>query len=179
MDCAAGLRTRSAGIRCHSRGQSIKEPASRCWPTQLSSKGGTDSREFLREDTQAIKRIEAYMDSCNYVPLEDNKQMKMTLKTVHREVATPIVATSKVVRVEDDPVLCPCATLLSSFSSGSRAIGSKECGVVTRNQPRHGRARDAPSVTRRPYHRACCPVRSIQPSASRVSNRFGVPHVHE
>jgi 5-methylcytosine-specific restriction endonuclease McrA len=52
-----------------------------------SNKGGRDFRAFLAENTAAISRIEAYMDSRNYVPLEDNEQMKMILNMAHKEVA--------------------------------------------------------------------------------------------
>ena len=41
-----------------------------------SDKGGRDFRAFLGENTAAIRRIETYMDSRNYVPLEDNEQIK-------------------------------------------------------------------------------------------------------
>lgn len=47
-----------------------------------------DFREFLEENTEAISRIEEYMDSRNYVPLEDNEQMKMILNLAHKEVAS-------------------------------------------------------------------------------------------
>ncbi len=52
------------------------------------SKGGKDFREFLEDNTTAISRIKEYMDSKNYVPLEDNnEQMKMILDMAHKEVA--------------------------------------------------------------------------------------------
>lgn len=51
------------------------------------NKGSKDFREFLEENTVAIGRIEEYMDSKNYVPLEDNEQMKMILNMAHKEVA--------------------------------------------------------------------------------------------
>jgi hypothetical protein len=38
-------------------------------------------------DTATIEKIEAYMDSKDYVPLEDNEQMKMILNMAHREVS--------------------------------------------------------------------------------------------
>jgi 5-methylcytosine-specific restriction endonuclease McrA len=50
-------------------------------------KGGKDFREFLLGNTEAISRIEKYMDSRNYVPLEDNEQMKIILNMAHEEVA--------------------------------------------------------------------------------------------
>ena len=53
-----------------------------------NNKGGKDFREFLEENTAAISRIEEYMDSRNYVPLENNEQMKMILNMAHKEVAT-------------------------------------------------------------------------------------------
>jgi len=51
------------------------------------NKAGKDFREFLAENTAAISRIEEYMDSRNYVPLEDNEQMKMILNMAHKEIA--------------------------------------------------------------------------------------------
>lgn len=53
-----------------------------------SNKGGKDFKEFLGENAQAITRIEEYMNSRNYVPLEDNQQMKMILEMAHKEVAS-------------------------------------------------------------------------------------------
>lgn len=52
-----------------------------------SRKGGADFREFLGEKIEHIKKIEEYMDSRNYVPLEDNEQMRMILDMAHKEVA--------------------------------------------------------------------------------------------
>lgn len=52
-----------------------------------SNKRGKDFREFLEGNTAAIKRIEEYMDSRNYVPLEENEQMQMILNLAHKEVA--------------------------------------------------------------------------------------------
>jgi len=52
-----------------------------------NNKGGRDFRTFLGENTAAISRIEAYMDSRNYVPLEDNEQMKMILNMAHKEIS--------------------------------------------------------------------------------------------
>ena len=52
-----------------------------------SDKGGRDFRGFLGEDAAAIARIEEYMDSRNYVPLEDSEQMKLVLNMAHSEVA--------------------------------------------------------------------------------------------
>lgn len=53
-----------------------------------SKKGGSDFREFLGEKIEHIKKIEEYMDSKNYVPLEDNEQMQMILDMAHKEVAS-------------------------------------------------------------------------------------------
>ena len=50
-------------------------------------KAGRDFREFLGENTAAIGKIEEYMDSRNYVPLESNEQMKLILNMAHKEVA--------------------------------------------------------------------------------------------
>lgn len=52
-----------------------------------SNKAGKDFREFLGENTRAIRKIEEYMDSRNYVPLENNEQMKMILNVAHKEVS--------------------------------------------------------------------------------------------
>jgi len=52
-----------------------------------SAKGGKDFREFLQDNVEAIQKIEEYMDSKNYVPLEDNEQMKMILNMAHKEVS--------------------------------------------------------------------------------------------
>lgn len=52
-----------------------------------SRKSDKDFREFLGDDTATIEKIEAYMDSKDYVPLEDNEQMKMILNMAHREVS--------------------------------------------------------------------------------------------
>ncbi|AZN35111.1 HNH endonuclease [Iodobacter ciconiae] len=51
-----------------------------------SRKAGKDFREFLGDDTAAIEKIEQYMDSRNYVPLEDNEQIKMILNMAYKEV---------------------------------------------------------------------------------------------
>jgi 5-methylcytosine-specific restriction endonuclease McrA len=53
-----------------------------------SRKGGSDFREFLEDDLESIQRIETYMDSRNYVPLEDSEQMRMVLDMAHKEVAS-------------------------------------------------------------------------------------------
>jgi hypothetical protein len=52
-----------------------------------SKKGGLDFREFLGNDLASIQRIEAYMDSRNYVPLEDSEQMRVILDMAYKEVA--------------------------------------------------------------------------------------------
>jgi 5-methylcytosine-specific restriction endonuclease McrA len=52
-----------------------------------NNKGGKDFREFLAGNTVAIRRIEEYMDRRNYVPLEDNEQIRMILNLAHKEVA--------------------------------------------------------------------------------------------
>lgn len=51
------------------------------------SKGSLHYREFLEGDDEAIARIEEYMDSRNYVPLEENEQVTMVLDMAHKEVA--------------------------------------------------------------------------------------------
>lgn len=52
-----------------------------------ADKRDRDYREFLEGDSGAIARIEQYMESRNYVPLEDNDQMKMILNMAHAEVS--------------------------------------------------------------------------------------------
>jgi len=52
-----------------------------------SRKGAKDFREFLEDQPDIIAQIEEYMDSKNYVPLEDNEQMRMVLDMAHKEVA--------------------------------------------------------------------------------------------
>lgn len=52
-----------------------------------ANKGGKDFREFLGDNAVAIARIEEYMDSRNYVPLEDSEQMRLVLDMAHSEVA--------------------------------------------------------------------------------------------
>jgi 5-methylcytosine-specific restriction endonuclease McrA len=52
-----------------------------------NNKGGKDFRDFLEGNNAAISRIEEYMDSRNYVPLEDNEQIKKILNIAHKEVA--------------------------------------------------------------------------------------------
>lgn len=52
-----------------------------------ADKGGRDFRDFLGMNEAAISRIEQYMDSRNYVPLEDSEQMRLVLNMAHSEVA--------------------------------------------------------------------------------------------
>lgn len=52
-----------------------------------SQKSNQDFREFLGDKTEQISKIEQYMESRNYVPLEDNEQMQMILNMAHKEVA--------------------------------------------------------------------------------------------
>lgn len=52
-----------------------------------ASKGGRDFRDFLGTDEVAIARIEQYMESRDYVPLEDSEQMRLVLNMAHSEVA--------------------------------------------------------------------------------------------
>lgn len=53
-----------------------------------SAKASKDFREFLDEDENRIKVIEGYMDSRNYVPLEENEQVRMILEMAYREVGS-------------------------------------------------------------------------------------------
>jgi 5-methylcytosine-specific restriction endonuclease McrA len=52
-----------------------------------SEKGDKDYREFLEGKIDAINKIEAYMSSRNYVPLENTNQLKMILNMAYEEVA--------------------------------------------------------------------------------------------
>lgn len=52
-----------------------------------AAKGGLDFRDFLGADEAAIARIEQYMESRDYVPLEDSEQMRLVLNMAHSEVA--------------------------------------------------------------------------------------------
>lgn len=52
-----------------------------------SAKGDKDFRVFLKGNDEAIARIEEYMDSRNYVPLEENEQVTRVLDMAHKEVA--------------------------------------------------------------------------------------------
>ena len=52
-----------------------------------SEKGEKDYREYLGERFDQIKNIEAYMDSKNYVPLENDEQLKNILNMAYEEVA--------------------------------------------------------------------------------------------
>jgi 5-methylcytosine-specific restriction endonuclease McrA len=52
-----------------------------------SRKAGKDFKEFLADDAVAIRRIEEFMETRNYVPLEDSEQMKKILDLAHKEVA--------------------------------------------------------------------------------------------
>jgi hypothetical protein len=53
-----------------------------------SNKADKDYKEFLGDNVEAIARIEKYMESRNYVPLEDNEQMKKILNIAYDEVAS-------------------------------------------------------------------------------------------
>lgn len=51
-----------------------------------AAKGGRDFRDFLGDDEAMVVRIEQYMESRNYVPLEDSEQMRLVLNMAHSEV---------------------------------------------------------------------------------------------
>lgn len=53
-----------------------------------SLKANKDYKEYLLENTEAIKKIEEYMESRNYIPLENNEQMKKILNMAYQEVAS-------------------------------------------------------------------------------------------
>ncbi|GHV10325.1 hypothetical protein FACS1894162_3810 [Bacteroidia bacterium] len=50
------------------------------------SKHHKDYKEFLGENVEAIKKIDTYMKSRNYVPLEDSVELKKILNEAHNEV---------------------------------------------------------------------------------------------
>jgi 5-methylcytosine-specific restriction endonuclease McrA len=52
-----------------------------------SNKGGQDFRVFLEGKPDTIRNIEAYMTSRNYVPLDDDEQLKLVLNMAYKEVA--------------------------------------------------------------------------------------------
>lgn len=52
-----------------------------------ADKGSKDFRSFLGDNVEAIAKIEEYMDSRNYVPLEANEQISLVLNMAHKEVA--------------------------------------------------------------------------------------------
>jgi 5-methylcytosine-specific restriction endonuclease McrA len=52
-----------------------------------SNKAGLDFRTFLADNPAAIQKIEVYMESRNYIPLEDNEQLKHILRLAHSEIA--------------------------------------------------------------------------------------------
>lgn len=51
-------------------------------------KANKDYKEFLGNNTDAISRIEKYMESKNYIPLEDNEQLKKILTMAYKEVSS-------------------------------------------------------------------------------------------
>jgi 5-methylcytosine-specific restriction endonuclease McrA len=52
-----------------------------------SEKANKDYREFLGGNIEAIKKIETYMESKNYVPLGNNEKLKRILNMAYEEVA--------------------------------------------------------------------------------------------
>jgi len=52
-----------------------------------SRKADKDYIEFLGENDEKIKKIQQYMDSRNYVPLDENEQVAMILELAYKEVA--------------------------------------------------------------------------------------------
>jgi 5-methylcytosine-specific restriction endonuclease McrA len=51
------------------------------------NKGDKNYREFLGTNIEAIKKIDKYMESQNYIPLEDDVKLKYILNTAYEEVA--------------------------------------------------------------------------------------------
>ncbi len=79
-------------------------------------------REFLEENTAAISRIEEYMDSKNYVPLEDNEQMKMILNMAHKEVATLADRYIKIINeIFSQSSNSGCSKVLSNYNATNPA----------------------------------------------------------
>lgn len=62
-----------------------------------NNKAGRDFRTFLEGNLAAIQRIEAYMESRNYVPLADNEQMKNILRLAHTEIAALAIRYSTII----------------------------------------------------------------------------------
>jgi 5-methylcytosine-specific restriction endonuclease McrA len=52
-----------------------------------SAKADKDYKEFLKNNIEALEKIETYMFSKNYIPLENNEQLKNVLNMAHQEVA--------------------------------------------------------------------------------------------
>ncbi|GHV71637.1 hypothetical protein AGMMS49928_24340 [Spirochaetia bacterium] len=53
-----------------------------------SNKGDKDYKEYLGSNTERIKIIEEYMNSKNYVPLEDNDKLRKILDLAYEEVSS-------------------------------------------------------------------------------------------
>ena len=53
-----------------------------------NEKGDKDYKEFLGGNTDAIKKIEEYMKSKNYIPLGDNKKIKKVLEMAYAETGS-------------------------------------------------------------------------------------------
>ena len=51
-------------------------------------KANKDYKEFLGNNIDAISRIENYMESKNYIPLENNEQIKKILNIAYKEVSS-------------------------------------------------------------------------------------------
>ena len=76
-----------------------------------SAKGDKDFRVFLEGNNEAIARIEEYMDSRNYVPLEENEQVTRVLDMAHKEVAA---LADRYVTILNELFVQPAAAPLSS-----------------------------------------------------------------
>ena len=50
-------------------------------------KGGRSFTDFLENDEYRIEKIKEYMDCKNYVPLENNEQVKMILDMAYNEIS--------------------------------------------------------------------------------------------
>jgi 5-methylcytosine-specific restriction endonuclease McrA len=53
-----------------------------------SNKGDKDYREYLENKISVIKKIDEYMESRHYIPLEDNEKLKNILNIAYEEVSS-------------------------------------------------------------------------------------------
>jgi 5-methylcytosine-specific restriction endonuclease McrA len=53
-----------------------------------ANKGDKDYREYLENNINVIKKIDEYMESRHYIPLEDNEKLKNILNIAYEEVSS-------------------------------------------------------------------------------------------